>query len=73
LLAREANIVVRNAAFAKKLKGSLERTMARDATEITHADLQRSGLLARLLRWFAYGMVRLLLGLTRYGGRDYRE
>ena len=36
-------------------------------------DMARSGLLARTLRWVAYGMVRLLLGITRYGGHNYRE
>lgn len=73
LLAREANVVVRDAGFAAQLRGSLERAAAADAIEITPAALQRSSLLARTLRWAAYGMVRLLLGLTRYGGEDYRE
>lgn len=73
LLAREANIVVRDASFAAQLRESLGSVMARDASEITAADLSRSGPLVRVLRWFAYGMVRLLLGITRYGGRDYRE
>jgi cardiolipin synthase len=73
LLAREANVVVRDAGFAAQLRGSLERAAAADALEITPAELKRSSLLARTLRWAAYGMVRLLLGLTRYGGQDYRE
>ena len=73
LLAREANVVVRDPGFARQLKASLERALTHDATAITDADLARSGLLARTLRWVAYGMVRLLLGITRYGGRDYRE
>lgn len=73
LLAREANVVVRDAGFAAQLRGSLERAAAEDALEITPAELKRSSLLARTLRWAAYGMVRLLLGLTRYGGQDYRE
>ena len=73
LLAREANVVLRDAIFASQLKSSLERNIAQDATEVTSAILARSNLPARLLRWIAYGMVRLLLGLTRYGGRDYQE
>lgn len=73
LLAREANVVVRDAGFAAQLRGSLGRAAAEDALEITPAELKRSSLLARTLRWAAYGMVRLLLGLTRYGGQDYRE
>lgn len=73
LLAREANVMVRDAGFAAQLRGRLERAAAEDALEITPAELKRSSLPARTLRWAAYGMVRLLLGLTRYGGQDYRE
>ena len=73
LLAREANVVVRNADFATQLRNSLGQAGREDAVEITHADLKRSSLFARALRWAAYGMVRLMLGLTRYGGKDYRE
>jgi len=73
LLAREANVVIRDAGFVAQLRASLNAAMARDAVEITHAALRRSGLLARALRWSAYSLMRLLLGITRYGGRDYRE
>jgi len=73
LLAREANVVVKDADFAAGLAASLKRAIAADAREITAADLSKSTLPRRALRWFAYGMVRLLLGITRYGGADYRE
>jgi cardiolipin synthase len=73
LLAREANVVVQGAEFAAGLAASLKRAIATDAREITTADLTQSTLPRRALRWFAYGMVRLLLGITRYGGADYRE
>jgi cardiolipin synthase A/B len=73
LLAREANVVVQDAEFAARLRTSLQRAIDSSATEITRTELQRSSLLARGLRWLAYGMVRLMLGITRYGGRDYRE
>ncbi len=73
LLAREANVVVCDNGFAAHLRESLEHAIAQDTAEITSAELRRSGWLARGLRWTAYGMVRVLLGLTRYGGADYRE
>jgi cardiolipin synthase len=73
LLAREANVVVKDAAFAARLRASLAQAIARDAVEITHAEFRRSGWLARAARWTAYGLVRLMLGITRYGGADYRE
>jgi len=73
LLAREANIVVRDALFATGLRNSLNRACRTDVREITRADLQRSSLATRMLRWTAYGLLRLMLGLARYGGKDYRE
>ncbi len=73
LLAREANVAVKDAGFAARLRESLQRAMAQDAVEITHADFKRSSWPARMLRWTAYGLMRVLLGITRYGGKDYRE
>lgn len=73
LLAREANVIVRDDDFAMQLRNSLGKAGTEDAVEITRDDLKRSSFVARTLRWTAYGLVRLMLGLTRYGGRDYRE
>lgn len=73
LLAREANVIVRDGPFAARLRTSLLGAIERDSREITGDDLRRSPLWSRSLRWAAYGLVRLLLGLTRYGGSDYRE
>jgi len=73
LLAREANVAIKDAGFASRLQASLQRAMALDAVEITRADFKRSSWPARALRWTAYGLVRMMLGITRYGGRDYRE
>jgi cardiolipin synthase len=73
LLAREANVVVQNSGFATQLRNSLRQASSEDALEITPGDLKRNSLFARALRWTAYGLVRLMLGLTRYGGTDYRE
>ncbi|GAB1392127.1 cardiolipin synthase ClsB [Rhodocyclaceae bacterium] len=73
LLAREANVAIRDADFAARLRASLQCAMAADAIEITRADFKRSSWPARTLRWAAYGLMRVMLGITRYGGRDYRE
>jgi cardiolipin synthase len=73
LLAREANVVVYDPAFAAQLRDSLHRAMADGAVEVKTADLAKRPLGVRLLSWFAYGMVRLLIGVSRYGGDDYRE
>jgi cardiolipin synthase len=73
LLAREANVVVRDAGFAAGLRASLQRAMDQGCVEVKLEDLMRRSLAARVINWLAYGLVRVMVGLTRYGGPDYRE
>ena len=67
LLAKEANVAIDDHAFSATLKASLEKAMAEGAVERTLADLGRLPLHSRLLRWLAYGLVRLLMGMAGYG------
>jgi cardiolipin synthase len=72
LLAREANVVVRDGGFAGQLRASLASRMAEGGVEIKRIDLQRRSLLHRAATWLAYGAVRLAIGLAGYGaGREY--
>lgn len=71
LLSREANLVVRDAAFAAELRTSLEATMAGAAREIRAEDQRRRSWLARLASAAAYSLVRILIGVTRYAGKQY--
>jgi len=73
LLAREGNLVVQDVAFATQLRVSLQHALANGATEVALPDLRRRSMLGRAMRWAAYGLVRLLLGITRYGASDYRK
>ncbi|MDI6746272.1 MAG: cardiolipin synthase ClsB [Rhodocyclaceae bacterium] len=73
LLAREGNLVVQDGGFATQLRISLQHALANGASEVALPDLRRRSVLGRAVRWAAYGLVRLLLGITRYGGNDYRE
>jgi cardiolipin synthase len=73
LLAREANVVVYEPGFARQLRESLRRAMESGAVEVKAEDVLKRSLAARLLSWFAYGMVRMMIGFSRYGGNDYRE
>lgn len=73
LLAREANVVVHDEAFAGRLRASLQHAIDNGATEVRSDDLRRRSMAARALSWLAYGMVRVLIGVTRYGGSEYRE
>lgn len=68
LLAREANIVVDDAAFARDLRQRLQQAIAR-STPLDPADWRRRSWSQRTLSRLAYGIVRLLLGLTGLGRR----
>lgn len=67
LLAREANIVVKNADFAAELLTSLRGAMALGAAEVRREDWGKKPLLARAANWLAYTMVRLMIGVSGYG------
>ena len=71
LLAREANVVVRDPGFAAELRASLEQTLAGAAREIRAADQRRLPWHVRLVRAAAYSLVRFMLGVTRYAGSQY--
>lgn len=69
LLAKEANLVIRDAGFARTLRASLERATASGATELKPAEWKRQPLWRRAACWSAYGLVRFLIGLAGYRGK----
>lgn len=69
LLAREANVVVRDPGFAAQLRQALRQAMADGGTELTPLEWRRQGLWQRSLSWLAYGLLRMLLGLAGYARR----
>jgi cardiolipin synthase len=71
LLAKEANVMVRDRAFAGELKGSLRQAIENGAVELRREDLARLSWHSRLRRWVCYGLVRLLIGLAGYGPRHW--
>ncbi len=71
LLSREANVVVRDAAFAGDLRASLQAAIDGAAKEIRTEDQRHRSWLERFASTAAYGVVRFLLGVTRYGGKQY--
>ena len=69
LLAREANVFVRDPGFASHLQARLELAMASGAREISADAWERGPRLRRILNWAAYGLVRLMIGIAGYGNR----
>jgi cardiolipin synthase len=64
MLAREANIVVHDAGFAGDLRNSLRAAARHGGRELRHRQWKTRPLHERLLRWLAYGMVRMMIGLA---------
>lgn len=66
LLAREGNLVVRDAEFAEALRSSLREALQYGAHRIEVHQWQRLNPLFRLLAWASYGLVRVLAGWSGY-------
>jgi cardiolipin synthase A/B len=66
LLALEANIVVEDEEFAKKIKRSLEQAITVGARRISGKRWKTQPIILRLASWFSYSFVRFLIGLTGY-------
>jgi cardiolipin synthase len=69
LLAREANVIVRDQGFAVTLRHSLQRAIDDGAAELRREHWRRKSRLVRAVHWLAYGMVRMMIGIAGYGGK----
>ncbi len=70
-LAREANLVVRDAGFAGSLRASLLQEMAQGALRLEHSTWSKRSAWMRLLTRISYALVRVLTGVIGYArGRD---
>ncbi len=69
LLAREANVVVRDAGFATELRGRLAAAMDQGAQELRNEDWRHKPWYAKLANWLAYSLVRLMIGIAGYSGK----
>ena len=71
LMAREANLVVRDPDFATQLRQELGRMIADGARPVERLDWERRPRLYKGLVWIAYGIVRVAMGLLGYGGNEW--
>ena len=70
LLAREANVVIEDHAFAGQLRESLATAMAQGARRLEPQHWKHQPIAVRVLTWSSYGLARLLTGLFAYGRAD---
>ncbi len=69
MLAREANVVVEDRAFAAELRASLQQALEGGARYIVKDMWLHQPLARRLTIWLAYGVTRFLMGMVGYGGQ----
>jgi cardiolipin synthase len=67
LMAREANLAVRDAGFAGELRASLLATIANDAIQVGDGKEVSRNWMDRVIARISYGIVRGLIGLLGYG------
>jgi len=66
LLALEANVLVDDEKFAKKLKHSLEQAIKMGARRIRDDNWRTKSIGLRLVIWLSYGLVRFMIGMAGY-------
>ena len=66
MLAREANVVIRDRAFAAELRTSLERAMREGGAEVAPQHWKRRPWVERVLTWACYGFGRFVMGMLGY-------
>ena len=71
LMSREANVFVRDVAFAGELRVELRAMMAAGSRPVPPEDWANRSRVAKAITWIAYGIVRAMMGLLRYGGDEW--
>ncbi len=66
LLSLEANVVVDDESFAKKLKQSLEQAIEMGSQRIIEKNWRTQAIGMRLASWLSYGLVRFMIGIAGY-------
>ncbi len=71
LMAREANVFVRDPNFAGQLRQELMQMVGEGARRMAPARWAGRSSLEKALTWIAYGIVRVGMGVLGYGGNEW--
>jgi cardiolipin synthase A/B len=71
LMAREANVFVRDPVFADRLRLELLTMIESGARPVPPQRWAERSRLAKAASWIAYGIVRVAMGVLRYGGDEW--
>ena len=71
LMAREANVFVRDARFADALRSELRAMIEGGARPVDPKRWLGRSIVSKAMNWIAYGIVRAGMGLLGYGGNEW--
>lgn len=71
LMAREANVFVRDREFASELKQALTEMIETGARPVAPLDWRTRPRLYKAAIWVAYGILRVAMGVLGYGGNEW--
>jgi cardiolipin synthase A/B len=71
LMAREANVFVRDPYFADQLRLELVQMVSDGARRVAPERWAGRGAIEKALTWIAYGIVRVGMGVLGYGGNEW--
>jgi cardiolipin synthase len=71
LMAREANVFVRDPVFAQGLREELLKMIESGARPVPPQHWAERSRFAKARSWLAYGVVRVAMGMLRYGGDEW--
>jgi cardiolipin synthase len=71
LMAREANVFVRDRGFNRELKAQLLEMVSAGSRRIAADDWESRPKLYKAAIWISYGIVRLAMGFLGYGGNEW--
>jgi cardiolipin synthase len=71
LMSREANVFVRDTAFAGDLRVELLRMIESGSRPVPSQGWAQRSRFAKAVSWIAYGIVRVAMGMLRYGGDEW--
>ena len=71
LMAREANVFVRDAVFAHELREALAEMIETGSRPVPLQDWAHRSQVTKAANWMAYGVVRVGMGMLRYGRDEW--
>ena len=71
LMSREANVFVRDPVLAGQLRVELAEMIESGSRPVPRVDWAQRSRLAKAVTWIAYGIVRVAMGMLRYGGDEW--